>query len=162
MQILTELCGCILNLDNTRVKGITSGLGLKWVRLHQSQPEPLWTVEAPKASFKACVARRDNSDINKEDILTDPAYEAIQRSAPPRGGAIAQAEATMSAEAVGAPPPSEAIAPGEDRARNEKRPPSYLGTSSLYPELPKEPILSPASTRSGLNYQPTAPKVLPL
>ena len=68
----------------------------------------------------------------------------------------------MSAEAVGGPPPSEAIAPGEGRARDGKRLPLYSGTSSLYPELPKGPILSPASTRSGLNYQPTAPTVLPL
>ena len=88
------------------------------------------------------MAWRDNSDINTEDILTDPAYGAIQRSAPTQGGAMAQAEADMSAEAVGAPPTAEAIVPGEDRARDGKRLPSYSGTSSLYPELPRGPSLA--------------------
>ena len=54
------------------------------------------------------------------------------------------------------------IAPGENRARDGKRLPSYSGTSSLYPELAKGPILSPDRTHSSLNYQPTAPTVLPL
>ena len=44
--------------------------------------------ETPKASFKECVARRDNSNINTEDTLTDPAYEAIWTTFPPQGGAI--------------------------------------------------------------------------
>ena len=68
----------------------------------------------------------------------------------------------MSAEAMGTPPPAEAMVRGEDRARDGKRLPSYSGTSSLYAELPKRSILGPASTHSGLNYQLTAPMVLPL
>lgn len=134
-----QIAWCSLTLDNTGVKGITSGLGLKRVRLHPSQPEPLWTTRPPKASFKACLAQRDNSDMNTEGILSDPAYEAIRRSTPLQAGAVAQAEAAKSAEAVGGPPPAEATAPGEDRARDGKSLPSYSGTSSLYPELPKGP-----------------------
>lgn len=58
---------------------------------------------------------------------------------------------------VGAPPPAEAI----DRDGDEKRFLAHLETFSLYQELPKRPILSPASTPIGLNYQSTAPTVLP-
>ena len=65
---------------------------------------------------------------------------------------MAQVDVSMSTEAVEAPPPAEAIVPREDGARDGKRLPPYSGTSSLYPELPKGPILSPASTCSGLNY----------
>ena len=53
------------------------------------------------------------------------------------------------------------IASGEDTARDEKRPHPYSGIS-LYPELPKWPILSSASTISDISYQTTAPTVLPL
>ena len=53
------------------------------------------------------------------------------------------------------------IASGEDTARDEKRPHPYSGIS-LYPELPKRPILSSASTISDISYQTTAPTVLPL
>ena len=63
---------------------------------------------------------------------------------------------------AGAQPPAKAIAPREDTARDEKRPHSYSVTSSLYPELPKGPILSPASTHSSISYKPTALTVLSL
>ena len=44
MQILTKLCDGFLPkgkiFDRTGVRDIISGLGLKWVRQHQSQPTP--------------------------------------------------------------------------------------------------------------------------
>ena len=144
---LDQIAWCILNLDNTGVRGITSGLGLKWVRLHPSQPIPLWTMRPQRPHLRVCVARRGNSDRNTEDILTDSASEASQRSAPPPGGAMARVEAAVSAEAVGTHSPAEAMVPGEDRARDGKRLPSIQETSSLYPELPKGPILAQLALR---------------
>ena len=82
--------------------------------MHQDASIPTNTTldsETPEASFKACLAQRDNSDMNTEDILTDPRYEAVPKSTLSQGGAVVQAEATTSAAAVGAPPLPEATAP---------------------------------------------------
>ena len=60
---------------------------------------------------------------------------------------MAQVDVSMSTEAVEAPPPAEAMVLGEDRARDGKRLPSIQETSSLYPELPKGPILAQLALR---------------
>ena len=78
--------------------------------MHQSQPILLWTVR-PQRPHLTRVDQRDNSDMNTEDILTDPRYEAVPKSTLSQGGAVVQAEATTSAAAVGAPPLPEATAP---------------------------------------------------
>ena len=126
-----------------------------------------------------CVTQKANLRNQSDDSLPDSVYRAMQRPDPPQKEAVAPEAAVSPVGVVLHPPggaivptevlrsetataPAEAKIPEESVCKGEKRPPPYSRTPSLFLKSPKEHNLSPASTHSGLNYQPPAPTILPL